>query len=475
MDNGKNYYENSNSIVTMGVGDKALRLITKEIRDDITSNYPFTKIVGKPTMRDYLTLIDEASTVAVQQETGFDGTGNGEFGLLAIVLDSTQYEDETKETSWTYPADLNPPKQHPSIRPSSSATDKARWQQEQDELRENIPVLKGTEQGIVANIMAALEKQYFEDLKKPTVEYKGLKTRTLLDHLLKSYCSLTTKDKKAYKDGFFVIEWSHGGTTLKNFAKLLDKEQALLKRMKIKISDDEKRDHYALQVLDSGICEKSEIIEWEDKDDPSWDDTKKFFEKVLDDREKYAKSVRGGARHSGYESAHLARDRDEQDRADGEAIKTYTEGLAASNVAAEERAAAIASSQQEAINSFQQQQKAMVEIQMALQQKLSQREEQFAKLSEQLNQLQQAVKQPPPTNNGKENERPPPQNQQLNQLQQPPEKKAKPAWMERRDAKAKERYGNKNKKPEMLWCDKCARWGWHATDKHQDRPPKKSE
>ena len=70
MDNGKNYYENSNSIVTMGVGDKALRLITKEIRDDITSNYPFTKIVGKPTMHDYLTLINDASAVAVQQETG---------------------------------------------------------------------------------------------------------------------------------------------------------------------------------------------------------------------------------------------------------------------------------------------------------------------------------------------------------------------------------------------------------------------
>ena len=169
MDNGKNYYENTYSIVTMGSGDKALRLITKEIRDDITSNYPFTKIVGKPTMRDYLTLIDEASTVAVQQETGFDGTGNGEYGLLAIVLDSMQYEDETGETDWTYPADVNPPNQHPSIRPNSGATDKARWQQEQDELRENIAVLKGTDQGIVANIMAALEKQYFEDLKKPTV------------------------------------------------------------------------------------------------------------------------------------------------------------------------------------------------------------------------------------------------------------------------------------------------------------------
>ena len=73
------------------------------------------------------------------------------------------------------------------------------------------------------------------------------------------------------------------------FAKGLNKQQKYLKTTGIPISDESKLQFYTKQMIDSGIFNKRDRIDWEDrtKNNKTWPKATKYFQKLVASKERY--------------------------------------------------------------------------------------------------------------------------------------------------------------------------------------------
>ena len=113
--------------------------------------------------------------------------------------------------------------------------------------------------------------------------YDDVKPREYIEHVEEDHCPL---DKQATKEAQsnYIIGWERNNKPLpegiKKFAKRLDEEQTALRRDGITISDTDKKDHYLVEVFQSGVFPAATIREWKTKPtaDKTYDNVKDFFQ-----------------------------------------------------------------------------------------------------------------------------------------------------------------------------------------------------
>ena len=88
----------------------------------------------------------------------------------------------------------------------------------------------------------------------------------------------------------------------------MDQEQKALKRDKITISDEDKREHYLVEVYQSGLFPAATIREWRKKgdDDQTYTNAKKFFEAETRGLDEVQRLMGDAPAKHGFESAALA-------------------------------------------------------------------------------------------------------------------------------------------------------------------------
>ena len=80
----------------------------------------------------------------------------------------------------------------------------------------------------------------------------------------------------------FYRGWQEG-EHITAFATRLNREQKELKRQKITITDNDKLQHYLLEMYDSNQFDRRELTDWEKKDDADkkWDNATEYFEEII--------------------------------------------------------------------------------------------------------------------------------------------------------------------------------------------------
>ena len=170
-------------------------------------------------------------------------------------------------------------------------------------MRECYYTLCGVEEGLTANFRAAIDEQYYKQLKKPIVGYRGIKIKDYFDHLDTKWCKLDTNSISEMKAEYYQ-KWV-GEEHVTDFGKRLDDEQTALSENDITISNTDKQQFYIEQMYASRQFTREAMIRWEDKAtaDKTWANAKSFFEEEVAKDETYRNNSNGTTADSRYESA----------------------------------------------------------------------------------------------------------------------------------------------------------------------------
>ena len=119
------------------------------------------------------------------------------------------------------------------------------------------------------------------------------------------------------------------------FAKGLNKQQKYLKTTGITISDEIKLQFYTKQMIDSGIFNKRDRIDWEDrtKNNKTWPKATKYFQKLVTSKERYVGVVGGTAKKARFESAACTNKHDDNEINNGKKMCVYLDSISTSATA----------------------------------------------------------------------------------------------------------------------------------------------
>ena len=112
---------------------------------------PFTRIPGKLTRRDYITLKNEACEAACGEDSSYEWSGD--FGHLAVVTGATEYLTITTAagTPLNYVPETAPAAFNPAITAATTDYQTNKKSAEWEEKRENWFTLCGVQDGLCAN------------------------------------------------------------------------------------------------------------------------------------------------------------------------------------------------------------------------------------------------------------------------------------------------------------------------------------
>ena len=192
---------------------------------------PFTRIPGKLTRRDYITLKNEAQEGACEIESGYEWSG--EFGHLPLVTGAAEFLRITTAdgTPLVYVPEIQPAAFNPTITANTSEYQARKKTAEWEEKRECWYALMGTNEGLCHNMRDAIDEMYYKQLKQPIIGYRGLKIKDYLDHLETKWCKLNTANIKEMKSNYYQ-KWSQE-MHITDFGKFLDDERASPSQMTI--------------------------------------------------------------------------------------------------------------------------------------------------------------------------------------------------------------------------------------------------
>ena len=106
---------------------------------------PFTRVHGRPKRKDYETLKDEASALASEVEDityAWSRDAAEEYGILADILGSDEYEELTGIETYAIPAE--PASYDPAITDATPTHERKRREEEWDLVRTSWFIRKGS-------------------------------------------------------------------------------------------------------------------------------------------------------------------------------------------------------------------------------------------------------------------------------------------------------------------------------------------
>ena len=284
---------------------------------------PFTRIPGRLTRRDYITLRNEACEVACNIDSEYEWSGD--YGHLAIVTGSPEYLTitTTSGTPITYIPKEAPGAFNPAITAATTEFQVRKKMAEWEAKREAWYTLCGVEEGLCKNFRDAVDEQYYRQLKKPIIGYRGIKIKTYLDHLETKWCKLDTNAITEMKASYYE-KWNPTNH-ITDFVKRLDKDQAQLATSNITISNEDKLQFYIEQMYASRTFQRDAMMKWEEKAmaNKTWDNAKAYFEEETSKEETYRNNSNGSTADSKYESAVNM----EENTSDGDMLREYLDSI----------------------------------------------------------------------------------------------------------------------------------------------------
>ena len=278
-------------------GKQTQSTVVDKIRDT-----PFTRIPGKLTHRDYITLKNEALEAACEVNNSYPWPGN--FGHLTIVTGTVEYLIITAAAGapLEYARKMAPDAFNPAITQVTPEYQTKKKSAEWEETRETWYTLCGVEDGLCANFQAAVGKQYYRQLKKPIIEYRGIKIKDYLNHLDKKWYKLNTEAIKETKADYYQ-KWT-ADIHITNFGKHLDDEQTQLATSKIVIPTANKLQFYIEQMYALRYFTREMMVTGEDKTtaDKTWENAKTYFEGETNKIKTYQSNTNSTAADACYKS-----------------------------------------------------------------------------------------------------------------------------------------------------------------------------
>ena len=238
-----------------------------------------TRIHGLPSWRDKERLKERLTKVATKHKVSYDWSGGR--GLVALILGATQYAaDYPALAAFVHP---DRPDNSPAIPGNASGAQITRLKDENNQLKRDYAVVEGFCRGAGVLIRNALDREYYKDLEHVRFGFDDVLPREYIEHLEEEHCPLDEQATKEAREHYFR-GWERNRAPrpegLKKFGKRLDEEQAALAGDGITVSHEDKKEHYLVQVYQSGLFPATTIREWKRKPvgDQTYANAKTYFE-----------------------------------------------------------------------------------------------------------------------------------------------------------------------------------------------------
>ena len=342
---------------------------------------PFTKIHGRPSRLDRNTLREELCILASEVDLPF--AESGDFGLLGEIMDDDEY---TTVTGLVYAAPTKPDAYDTAIDGSEVDYERKQMEAMHVEFQEGWHTRRGALRGLSENVRDALDEKYYLHLKKPIIAYKNVELREYITHLDSKWCKLDTRVVKKMKEHYYRGWEVHIDEHIEEFVKRLNEEQKSLVRDQVKVTDDDKLQHFMEEMYDCNIFDRRDYKEWEDKADPdkTWAAAVKHFQDIVDNMDTYEHNVGNTAKRSKFESAaHVDEAAAVEERRDDAALQQFLEQSAAKD----EQIQAVTTNQTQ----FVAMQSEMQTMMMDMQRQMREQNTQMAALRQQLSKQKQST------------------------------------------------------------------------------------
>jgi hypothetical protein len=185
---------------------------------------PFTRVHGRPTLKDYELLKEEASALASEVEDityAWNKNATDDFGLLADIIGTDEYDELTSIASYVIPTE--PPLYDPTITNVTLTHERKRKEEDWELGRTSWYIRKGFLKGVVDNLRDAIDEQYYSQLRHRLTAYRNITPYQILEHLNDRWCPLDVQAKKALKQAYYT-KWD-SDEHLTAFGKRLDNDQ----------------------------------------------------------------------------------------------------------------------------------------------------------------------------------------------------------------------------------------------------------
>ena len=274
---------------------------------------PYTRIHGKPTRDDYHKLRDEAIVTAAAVENPFEEAHDT--GVIGDIVEDIEFFAATgQNVPYVEPAEME--MYDPEITDVMDTPTRKRREADWSELLEFLAVRKGTLLGVGHNVRGALDTKYTINLNQRIHGYKNVTVKQYFQHLDSKWCKLTVKTIRDMKLHFYRgMDLNDPNEGVSQFIIRLEEEQGDLERDNITISEAEKLQHFLEQVnIDSRLFSKEQRKEWNnlDTEEQTWEAAVEYFEGLEDEQERDEEVDEATARGSNFESAAMAREREER-------------------------------------------------------------------------------------------------------------------------------------------------------------------
>ena len=238
----------------------------------------------------------------------------GDYGLLGEIMEADEYTDLT---DLTYAEIEEPASYDPDITDDMDDHTRREREAEWKEVVEAWHTRKGALRGICDNIRDALDPKYYIALKKPIIGYKRTTAKDYFIHLDSKWCKLDTKVIKKMKENYFRGWQLAEEEDISTFIKRLNEEQTTLAEDNIRISVEDKLQHFLEEMYDSALFERRDYSEWENRPDEEkdWDEATEYYQGLIDAMDSFNENIGGTAKRAKFESAAHVKDETEKDDA----------------------------------------------------------------------------------------------------------------------------------------------------------------
>ena len=248
---------------------------------------PVDRVVGRPQHTTVKLLAEQLAPICAAFETTQWG---GQHGCLKMVLGGAKYRAvlgnaQVAIAPMTKPADSAtfPDGADDTAKESARKKNATLWREYR--LQQAVNAIG------VATVVAAVDSQYTDQLKRPYLGHRGLTLFRVLEHL-RTWYKISHREKVAVK-ARFEAPWSETPTAhVTTFGAQLDERQIECSDLGVTVSTEDKMLHFVQQMYESERFSRKFMDDWEDSPAATWTDTVAHFTDEFD------KIERGEAREA---------------------------------------------------------------------------------------------------------------------------------------------------------------------------------
>ena len=218
------------------------------------------KLIDEPTLVTYQTLFDQLAIAAAAVKNNQWG---GRHGHLPLLVSDAQYVTISGSATSVTTKRVKPARVDPRINGNTSNYDRLKYTRERDEKIFDYHTQEEVDDALKNLIIAAVDPQYIEELKKDYVGYANDTAKTMLAHIKDTWCKITTREKgvaqRALREPWNLVE------DITAYERTLDRNQITCLDLSVPINTSDKVQIYVKNMYMSDMFEERKMTEWEEK------------------------------------------------------------------------------------------------------------------------------------------------------------------------------------------------------------------